>query len=97
HLERSPTPWHAVVESERRLEAAGYRRLDERERWTIASGDRVYVIRGGSTIAAFEIGSAPAAQGGFRVIGAHTDSPNLRLKPRAQTAENGLCSIEDAQ
>lgn len=93
YIERSPTPWHAVAETERRLESAGYRRLDERERWKIASGDRVYVVRGGSSIAAFEIGSAAPAQGGFRLIGAHTDSPNLRLKPKPQTSANGMHSL----
>jgi aspartyl aminopeptidase len=89
YIERSPTPWHAVVESVERLERAGYRRLDEQERWTLARGDKVYVVRGGSSIAAFELGTAPAAQAGFRLVGAHTDSPNLRLKPRAQTSAHG--------
>jgi aspartyl aminopeptidase len=81
----SPTPWHAVAESIRRLEAAGYRALDERERWTVQAGERVYVVRGGSSILALEVGTAPPSEAGFRLVGAHTDSPNLRVKPRGET------------
>jgi aspartyl aminopeptidase len=89
-IETSPTPWHAVAETVRRLEAAGYRALDERERWTASPGDKVYVVRGGSSIAAFELGTAPASEGGFRIVGAHTDSPNLRLKPNPQSEKEGM-------
>lgn len=84
YIEASPTPWHAVRETRRRLEEAGYRALDERERWNLSPGDKVFVIRGGSSIAAFELGTAPPSEAGFRFVGAHTDSPNLRLKPRPQ-------------
>jgi aspartyl aminopeptidase len=77
----------------RRLEAKGYRALDERESWTLASGDKVHVVRGGSTIAAFELGSTVPSQSGFRFIGAHTDSPNLRVKPLADLAAHGAHQI----
>ena len=83
YVNASPSPWHAVQETVRRLEGAGYRPLREEESWTITPGDRVYVIRGGSSIAALEIGAQPPETGGFRLVGAHTDSPNLRLKPNA--------------
>jgi aspartyl aminopeptidase len=80
-LNVSPTPWHAVVEVRRRLEAAGYRELSEGDGWKVAAGDKVFVIRAGSTIAAFELGTDVPEKAGFHLIGAHTDSPNLRLKP----------------
>jgi aspartyl aminopeptidase len=79
-IDQSPTPRHAVAEVARRLGAAGFVRFDEREGWELEPGARGYVTRGGS-IAAFVLGSAPAAEAGFSVIGAHTDSPNLKLKP----------------
>jgi len=82
-LDRSPTPYHAVREVQRRLDERGFRSLDEREPWTLRPGDRRYVIRGGSTILAFIVGAHSPARAGFRMIGAHTDSPNLRVKPNA--------------
>lgn len=89
-VEASPTPWHAVAETVRRLEAAGFRPLDERHRWDVKPGDKIYVVRGGSSVAAFALGSAPASEGGFRMVGAHTDSPNLRLKPNPQFEKQGV-------
>ncbi|HEY8431282.1 MAG TPA: M18 family aminopeptidase [Sandaracinaceae bacterium] len=90
YIAASPTPWHCVAETARRLEAAGYRALDERDRWALAAGDRVYVVRGGSSILALEIGTVPPSEGGFRLVGAHTDSPNLRVKPRGLTTAHGV-------
>ena len=89
-LDASPTPYHAVAEAVRRLETAGFRGLREGDAWEIEDGDRCYVVRGGSSLVAFEMGSAAPADAGFHVIGAHTDSPNLRLKPRADTKAAGL-------
>ncbi|HSG23010.1 MAG TPA: M18 family aminopeptidase, partial [Azonexus sp.] len=81
-IDASPSPWHAVQTCETRLQAAGFRRLDEVDRWQLAPGDCCYVIRGGSSIIAFIVGSQPAADTGLRLIGAHTDSPGLRIKPK---------------
>src|SRR5689334_5178128 len=89
-IDASPTPFHAVQEARRRLEAAGFRLLDEKEKWSLAPGDRFFVIRGGTSLAAFEIGNEKVDRAGFRLVGAHTDSPNLRLKPNAQYAKNGF-------
>ena len=81
-IDASPSPWHAVHTCEARLAAAGFSRLDEADRWSLATGDRCYVVRGGSSIIAFIVGSQPVATTGLRMIGAHTDSPGLRLKPK---------------
>src|SRR5690606_38488347 len=70
-IEASPTPFHAVAEVIRRLEARGYRRFDETRSWDVKPGDRVYVERADSSIAAFRMGSVPPAEGGFRLVGAH--------------------------
>ena len=89
-LDVSPTPWHAVAAIAARLDAAGYQRLEESERWRLAPGGRYYVTRGGGSLMAFTIGSAPAAERGLRLVGAHTDSPGLRLKPRPVLDGDGL-------
>jgi aspartyl aminopeptidase len=89
-VERSPTPFHAVAETCARLDAAGFSSLAEADAWRLAPGDRRYVVRGGSSLLAFALGERPPAEVGFRVIGAHTDSPNLRLKPRPDLVAHGL-------
>lgn len=88
-IDASPTPYHAAASVARRLQAAGFSELDEREVFRVEPGDRRYVVRGGSTVIAFIAGSEHPARSGFRMIGAHTDSPNLRVKPAAELARSG--------
>jgi hypothetical protein len=87
-LDRSPTPYHAVAESVRRLEAGGWREAQEVD-LGLAPGEKRYSVRGGGSLVALRMGAVSPVQGGFRVLGAHTDSPNLRLKPRADVAAQG--------
>lgn len=89
YIAAAPTPFHAAAQSARRLESAGFRRLHEGDRWELAPGDRFYLIRGESTLAAFELGADPVAEAGVRLLGAHTDSPNLRVKPHGVTTTEG--------
>ena len=88
-IDRSPTPYHAVAECVRRLGAAGFERAAEAEVWSLEPGARRYVIRGDGSLIAFHVGSRSPAEGGFRIIGAHTDSPNLRVKPCADQTGDG--------
>ena len=53
YIDRSPSPYHAVSETRRRLIDAGFSQLDERESWDLKPGDRAFVIRAGGTIAAY--------------------------------------------
>jgi len=80
-LARSPTPWHATANMARRLEDAGYRRLDETRAWSLSPGDRVFVTRNDSSLIAVQLPEGRLET--LRMIGAHTDSPGLRLKPNA--------------
>ena len=89
-IDRSPTPYHAVAEACLRLEGVGYSRLEEAEVWSLSAGDRRYVVRAGGSLAAFEVGTAAPAEAGFRVVGAHTDSPNLRIKPSPDVHAHGF-------
>jgi aspartyl aminopeptidase len=89
-IDRSPTPYHAVASAVARLEADGYRRLEESELWTLGAGDRRFVSRGGGSLTAFEVGARTPSEAGFRIIGAHTDSPNLRVKPNPDVRGHGL-------
>lgn len=92
-IDASPSPWHAVQTCETRLQAAGFCRLEETDRWLLAPGARHYVVRGGSSIIAFIVGSQPAAESGLRLIGAHTDSPGLRLKPKPAEDAAGMIRL----
>jgi len=89
YIDRSPTPYHAVAESVRRLAAANFTSIDESEQWEFAPGDRRYAVRNDGSLIAFQVGAASPADAGFRIVGAHTDSPNLRLKPLADSDRHG--------
>lgn len=89
----SPSPFHAVAESIRRLEAAGFQRLDERQSWELKPGDAAYVMRSDASLIAVRVGSEPASHSGFHIVGAHTDSPNLRLKPRPVYEKEGYAQL----
>lgn len=78
-LRRSPTPWHATANMARRLDESGFRRLEEIEAWQLSPGERVYVTRNDSSLVAFQL--PRDRMSALRLIGAHTDSPGLRLKP----------------
>ncbi|GAB3075801.1 M18 family aminopeptidase [Intrasporangium mesophilum] len=90
-VDASPTPFHACEQAAARLAEAGFTEVVETEPWPTGPG-RHWLVRGGSLIAwdttgAQAAGAGPAA--GFRVVGAHTDSPNLRLKPHADHVKAG--------
>ena len=92
-IDASPSPWHAVASCEARLQAAGFSRLEEVDRWQLVAEGRYYVVRGGSSIIAFIVGTQTAAEAGLRLIGAHTDSPGLRLKPKPAEDAQGMVRL----
>lgn len=88
YIDASPSPYHAVAEAIARLTPHGFQELGERDAWSLEPG-RYFVQRGGSLVA-FVVPSGIAPGAGVRVIGAHTDSPNLRVKPRPNTGSAGV-------
>ncbi|GAA3534718.1 M18 family aminopeptidase [Aeromicrobium panaciterrae] len=87
-VDQSPTPFHVCATVAARLDAAGYVRLNERDEWPGEQG-RYYVVRGGSLVA-WSTESSSSPQDGFRIVGGHTDSPNLRLKQHHDLTSDGL-------
>lgn len=87
----SPGSYHAAAEVARRLVAAGYALLDETADWSdaVVPGARVVLVRDGAVIAVAVPESASATTP-YRVLGAHTDSPALKLKPRPTIGGSGL-------
>ncbi|WP_067586944.1 M18 family aminopeptidase [Endozoicomonas ascidiicola] len=80
-LNDSPTPYHAVATMVQRLQKAGYESLDESETWTLKTGGKYVVTRNDSSIIAFVLGNTDQ---GVRMVGAHTDSPCLKVKPHPE-------------
>lgn len=93
YVARSMTPFHAVEQTKRMLTDAGFSELDERQMYSLEPGDRRFVTRGGSTIISFVVGHGTPSEHGFRMIGAHTDSPNLHIKPRPDAAKSGYKQV----
>ena len=87
-IDASPSPFHAVASTASTLAEHGYAELDEAVPWPSDPG-RYYVRRGGS-IVAWSTADARGVDRGFRIIGAHTDSPNLRVKTQPDTGRAGF-------
>jgi aspartyl aminopeptidase len=92
-IDHSPSPWHAVETVADQLKAHGFKKLRENEPWQFKQGGKYFVVRDGGSIIAFVLGQAPLADNGFRIVGAHTDSPGLRLKPKAAYSTEGLAQL----
>lgn len=89
----SPSPFHVVEETTRRLSAAGFAPLAEGDAWRLQKQGRYFVTRNDSTVVAFVLGGAPPASAGLRLIGAHTDSPSLKLKPEPLIERHGYVQL----
>ncbi len=92
-IDASPSPWHVVKSVETQLEKFKFVKLIETEKWALEAGGRYYVVRDDSSIVIFVQGQKPLVQTGFKMIGAHTDSPGLRIKPQAATGGDGLLRV----
>jgi len=88
-LDNSPTPFHACANMAQRLQRGGFIHLDEREVWQIKAGGRYYITRNDSSLIAVQLGHGS----GLRLVGAHTDSPCLRVKPNAPINRHGFCQL----
>lgn len=81
YIDRSPSPYHAVAETKKRLDGAGFQLLCEADRWDMQPGKGYYTVRGGRTIIAWRMGLKSIDETGLRILGAHTDSPVLKVRP----------------
>jgi aspartyl aminopeptidase len=89
----SPSPYHAVAEMARRLERSGFVQMHEAAAWTLRAGDARYVIRDGGSIIAMRVGRQAPTDSGARLIGAHTDSPTLKVRPVEDIRRHGYAQI----
>jgi len=85
-LDASPTPFHATLNMSMMFENAGFKKLIESDKWELKKGEKYYVTRNDSSIIAFTY----TKSSNYTMLGAHTDSPNLKLKPNAVIKEHGV-------
>ncbi len=93
-LDASPTPFHAVVSMAQRLDEAGFHALNEADDWALEPGKGYYITRNGSSIIAWRQPAVDAAVNlGWRLVGAHTDSPCLKVKPTPELHRQGYFQL----
>ncbi len=93
-IQQSPTPFHAVASMRQMLEEAGFEVLDERAIWQLRPGGRYLVTRNDSSIIALVMpADGNLLQQGLRMVGAHTDSPCLKVKPNPVKIEKGYLQL----
>ena len=85
-LDQSPDPFHCVQTSVDRLQSAGFVELHEDQPYAgkLQPGGKYYFTKNKSTLVAFAVGEQYQPGNGFKIIGGHTDSPNLKVKPRSK-------------
>lgn len=88
YINDSPTAYHAVENAAKILKENEFQEIKETEPWVLEKGGKYFLTKNSSGIIAFVVGNSDLAKDGFRIIGAHTDSPNLKIKP-------GPCTVTD--
>ena len=83
-INNSKTAFQGANEVKNILDKNGYCEIKESEKWDLKKGGKYYITKNNSAIIAFEIGSGNIEESGFKLIGAHTDSPGFRIKPNAE-------------
>ncbi len=92
-LQAAPTPFHAVAVMVARLQEAGYQPLDEAAAWAPVPGGRYYVVRNQSSLVAFRLADNTVLSSGWRIVGAHTDSPCHKVKPQPELLRHGYVQL----
>jgi aspartyl aminopeptidase len=92
-IDNSPVSYFAVKNIIKELEKNGYHSLNEGEKWQLKPGEKYYLQRNNSALLAFQLGSQYPWETGFNIVGAHTDSPLLKLKNESLTQTAGCLKV----
>ncbi len=93
YIKEATSPFHAVKESVRMLEEAGFKELDMRTSFSIEKGGKYYVMPYGTTVFAFTVGKNVTEYQNFHMAAAHTDHPCLHVKPSAELTQKGYLRV----
>lgn len=88
-LDSSCSAFQAVETLGKLYDAAGFTRLAETDNWNLERSGKYYFTRNMATIVAFTVGGAYKPNNGFTVVGAHTDSPCIKIKPKTCSVKHG--------
>lgn len=77
----SPTAFHAAASAVELLQKNGFQQLDEREVWQNLPAGKYFILRNDSSLIAFIWQDKENRPRSVEMIGAHTDSPCLKVKP----------------
>lgn len=92
-LQSSPTAFHAAEQIRLKLVAAGFIALNEADDWQMEPGKRYVITRNDSSVIAFIYGHNSLIKNGILMLGAHTDSPCLKVKPRPELTRRGYYQL----
>lgn len=93
-IDKSPTAFHATKTAVDILKSAGFKKLENSEKWNLKAGDKYYIEKNKSAFIAFIVGNEKIYNNGFKVIGAHTDSPCFKIKPKCEiNVENSYVKL----
>lgn len=91
YISESPTPFHATKTLLKQFLASGFTELKEADDWAIENNSAYVITRNDSSIIAFRTGAD--YERGFQMLGAHTDSPCLRIKPNPEINKYGYTQL----
>ncbi|HBT19762.1 MAG TPA: M18 family aminopeptidase [Clostridiaceae bacterium] len=91
-LHESSTAFQAVDIMKKDLLEKGYEELDPKAPWTLKEGDKAFYTKNDSALFVVQVGKNPLARG-FKMAGAHTDSPTFRIKPQSEMVQDGFLKL----
>jgi aspartyl aminopeptidase len=92
-LDASPTPFHATENLLKMLTDAGFKSINESDDWSNLTKGKYVVTRNDSSLIAFNLSAKKLSETGFRMVGAHTDSPCLKVKPNAEVIKQDYLQL----
>ncbi|RUM40527.1 MAG: M18 family aminopeptidase [Desulfocapsa sp.] len=92
-LQSAVTPFHGVHYLDKILSQAGFQELQEHENWQLQSGNGYFCIRDNGSLLAWKMSANTTTSTGWKILGCHTDSPALQVKPQPLKSQNSYTQL----